>query len=227
MADAFRSVAAKTQALLETPAYGEAAVSFIDELLDKVPSYVAAAKTVREAGAPALDAAHAADLAAPPKPLLDALDAFRVEVEFVVKVLNAASLFIHSRVPEMKEEDNAGVMIQMQVLETLGDLRKVFEQGVKGKDSGATRFVSLKYKLDYLTARAELEEKLNPSGKDAQPSKSASLKLALVEQDKMALADVAASYLALRRYALSLVSAFTKNIEKLAMPRRNSVGMIG
>ena len=51
MADAFRSVAAKTQALLETPAYGEAAVSFIDELLDKVPSYVAAAKTVREAGA--------------------------------------------------------------------------------------------------------------------------------------------------------------------------------
>ena len=225
MADMFRDVAKKADALLDTPAYAEAAVSFGDELLDRLPTYVTAAKEVREA-ATALVSGEA-----PPDAVLAAIEKIRGEIEFSIKVINSIQLFVQSRVPELKEEDNAGVHIQYAVMETMGQVKKILEsaQSGSGKDGGASasRFASLGFKLTYLEARGAIEEKLNPTGKDAAPTNSASVKLQLAEVDRNALADVAQSYNTLRRLGLTIAGAVTKNAEKLAAPRRKNVGMIG
>lgn len=245
MATEFRNVAKKAHALVDDQKYADNAISFLDELLDKVPQYIQSAKAARELNLQAeyakLEDGDATK--APPAAVLAAIEAVRMETEFVIKAMNAVSLYIFTKMPEIKEEDNAGVAVQMHVMETIGQVKAICETGSGGGKSADPRFCALGFKLSYLKARGEMEEKLNPKkekeekkdDKDAAPAspvapafKSPSARMAIEEFDRNAMADVAATYMQLRRMGTMAARTFTINIEKVACPRRrDGAGMIG
>ena len=219
MATGFDRVAKKAAEALNNETFADNAVSFLDELLDRIPTYIGKARNIRETGPATLAEAHETNLAAPPEVILNTFEELREELNFFVKVINAMALYINSRIPEMKEEDNSGVTIQYEVLKSLIKTKST----IQGTDKeSSSRLATLNFKVNYLASRVKDEEKLEPTGEKAEPSKSASLKLSIKEADRLALEDLAASYLELRRTGLSMVALFSKNVDKLTNPRRRS-----
>jgi hypothetical protein len=204
----------------------EDAVAVVEGLLERVAAfaertdnYRSAAKARREATRPA-DAA----LVATPEDVIAAVDEVQRAARTLVFDLNDLASYVVTLVPTIKEEDNSGVAIQQAFLELIKDT--VAGLNGAGKDANP-RFVHLGAKVEYLSKRSELEMKLAPTGKEAEPPVSESLRAAIHELDTMTVANVAATFAELRRVCLTVSSAFIHNQAKIEKPRREGNGMIG
>lgn len=195
------------------------------ELFDRVEQYGNLADSLRAKAKERRNAALPDDaaLVQPPADVLEALDSAIGCVRTLAFEFNELSLYVWTRVPDMKDEDNAGVAVQQNFLEMLKNTTETLNGG---KDCPA-RFVHLGAKQSYLNQRAELEAKLAPTGKEAEPSKSASLRRQLHDLDAGAVGNVAWTYAELRRMCLAVGSTYTRNMDKLHQPRRSSNSMIG
>jgi hypothetical protein len=198
----------------------EDAVAFCEELIARLPTYDAKAKELFEA-ATKLEAEAAS--AGPAAAVVDGINDLRKQSAFMVKVCEAILVLVDYLTPELKEEDNAGVAIQMQVQATAVSIMQMMVGSTKEKSA----YCNINTLQDYLGVRADIEEKMNPSGKEAQPSKSASRAMQLVTIDAVQLRAVAQSFKALKRIGLSLVLTFARNEKKVMKPRREATEMIG
>ncbi|CUG87963.1 proteasome activator protein pa26, putative [Bodo saltans] len=202
----------------------------LKELREKVPADAAAAVVESWATTtiPQLEAVGAsvqnfqlpADLSQPPAALLEILDTLRLTQSSIVVGLQTIRSTIVVRIPEMKEEDNLGVSVQINALKMLDEVEKQI------LDSEKAQLASIGYKASYLGARASIEEKLNPSGKDAQPTKapSAALQLQQVDRDAALIAYLTAAKLSTSLRAL--VTVYAENAKKLVNPRVSSDRML-
>jgi hypothetical protein len=202
----------------------------IKELREKFPQDAAAA--IVESWAtntiPQLDVIAAAvqnfqlpaDSTQAPASILEILDSLRTAQASVVSDLHKVRSTIVVRIPEMKEEDNLGVSVQMNVLKLFDEV----EKQILASDKAS--FATISFKASYLESRAAVEDKLNPSGKDAQPSKAPSLILQLQQIDRDA---ALVAFLTLSKLATSLralVTVYAENAKKLINPRVSNDRMI-
>merc|ERR1711976_56374 len=128
---------------------------------------------------------------------------------------SALRTYVSSRVPEMKEEDNAGVRIQETVLEILGKILGS-SYGGGGDDKGSGRGLLVKpSKYKYLKERGGIEKDLND--KDKEPS--ASLKASLDAYDAEQVRALSLAWRELASTRFFIVSQVQKNKEKIEQPR--------
>lgn len=157
---------------------------------------------------------------APPQPVVEALHLLQSLQASVVADLYTLISTIGTRIPEMKEEDNLGVSVQVAVIKQLQSVENELLGG--DKSVGAT----LNFKVSYLASRAAVEEKLNPTGKDAQPSQSASLQAQLLQIDTDALLSSRLAFLKLANSLRNLSVAVIENSKKLINPRNVNDRMV-
>ncbi|ORC84670.1 proteasome activator protein PA26 [Trypanosoma theileri] len=154
------------------------------------------------------------------------------------------------RIPELKEEDNLGVVVQHAVLKMLDELQnKTIGGGGGDKNSGggvasAAGMYSLR---DYLSTRGGLEDKLlgkaeennkdkskdnnnnnnnNNEGEKAMGSKSPSLVLELKQVDADTLLKVELAGTQLTSTLRAFVNAYALNWKKLIQPRTGNDHMV-
>lgn len=202
----------------------------IKELRDKFPQDAAAALIEGWVSStiPNLDALGASvqafqlpeDISQPPATLLEFLDALRQAQSSIVIDIQKIRSTIVVRIPEMKEEDNLGVSVQMNALKILDDVEKQI------LDADKAVLATITYKASYLASRASVEEKLNPSGKDAQPSNAPSVKLQLQQVDRDAALVVFLTSSKIATALRALVTVYAENAKKLINPRVTSDRMI-
>jgi hypothetical protein len=160
------------------------------------------------------------NLTQPPAALLEILDTLRLTQSSVVVDLQTIRSTIVVRIPEMKEEDNLGVSVQINVLKMLDEVEKQI------LDSEKSQLASIGYKASYLGSRASIEEKLNPSGKDAQPSNAPSVKLQLQQVDRDAALITYLTAAKLSTSLRALVTVYAENAKKLVNPRVSNDRML-
>jgi hypothetical protein len=220
------SLKQRLDAVTAHEAFKENATNVVLELLDRVGTFGQKADEYRgkakERRATSLPAD--AELLEPPQDVLTALDEVMTAIRSLSFDLSDLSAYIWTLVPEIKEEDNAGVSIQQHLLEAMSEAQKTLNGG--GKEA-APRFVHLGAKQEYLGKRADLEMKLSPGAKDTEPPKSKSLRAQLHDLDNNVLGAIAATYLDLRRIALAVSTTFVRNQDRILKPRRHGHGMIG
>jgi hypothetical protein len=206
----------------------EDAINVIDELIARVTTFGEQAETYRaKAKARRCSALPSdADLVNAPTDVLEALDEVVTSVRTLNFDLSELQAYIMTLVPEIKEEDNAGVNIQSYLLEQIGEAQKVLNGA--GKES-SPRFVHLGGRQEYLSKRSELEMKLAPTGKDAEVPKSQSLRLALHDLDNAVVGNIASTFVELRRISLGVSGTFVRNQDRITQPRRHGHGhgMVG
>lgn len=157
-----------------------------------------------------------------PAAVLEAVLAYRANLQNLAKDLTTLRSAILLRIPEIKEEDNLGVNVQLQVLAQI----KAFNANVTGgassgkedSSSSGTSFPSVCVAKDYLSARAAIEEKLLGSEKDG-PSKSVSLLQQLSFYDADTVARLSRGYREVLLQQQYIVSCMTLNYKKLYAPR--------
>lgn len=189
----------------------EGAVSVVErwasQSIPLLVQYAAAASTLQETVA-----ARTADATTVPADVLELLDLLLNAQSSIVADLQSIRSTVLIRIPEMKEEDNLGVNVQITALKQLDEVEKHI---VGGEKSGGY----LSYKKDYLVARAAVEEKLLPTGKDAEPSKAPSQLLALRQTDVDAVVGARIALLKLATSLRGLVTIISENAKKLINPR--------
>jgi hypothetical protein len=207
------------QSNFEEPAY-EAAVEIaelIPSLAARAEQYRAAAKLRREAPLP-----DDATLLAIPADVVAALDDVLRTMRTVSFNLADLSTYILSKFPEIKEEDNAGVAVQTQLLDMISQV----QQSLQGTNKEQPRLVHLGSKQAYFTARFELESKMAPADKEKAPVTNPSIRHAIAELDAAILANIAVAFTDLRKYAVAISLAVARNLKKVREPRRANHGMI-
>lgn len=171
------------------------------------------------AAAAGIQFASPAELA-PPAAVLELLDHLQSLQASVVADLYVIRATVAVRVPEMKEEDNLGVAVQMSALKQIDDLEKELLGGDKA--TGAT----VEFKQGYLGKRASVEEKISPSGKDATPSLAPSFALQLKQIDHDAVIAARLALLKLSGSLRAFVNLYAENSKKLINPRNVNDRMI-
>lgn len=156
----------------------------------------------------------------PNQGVIEALDLLQSLQVGVVADIQTLLSTIGTRIPEMKEEDNLGVAVQVAVIKQLTALETELLGG--DKSVGAT----INYKVSYFSSRGGVEEKLNPSGKDAQPSQAPSLQLQLRQIDNDAIIGARLAFLKLASSLRVLSVAVIENSKKLINPRNVNDRMV-
>ena len=221
-----QSLKTKLDAVTSNAALRDDALAVVGDVLDKVNAFAAAAEEYRAASKDRRARPVPADdeLAATPADVVAAIDGVQTAIRTLLFDLGDLSTYIRSLVPELKEEDNAGVAIQKHVLETISAYSAALTGQAKEQPAA---LVHLGAKYDYLKARADLENQLKPSGKDASVPASESLRRAIHELDNLTLGNVALTYADLRRRCVTIGSMVARNLSKIEKPRRDGGGMIG
>lgn len=204
----------------------EAREVFTEDVLNNVVegwSVLCALNLVQaEAGAKEIAAnvaARAASAEEAPADILDLLKVFHFTFSNVASEIQVVRSGILLRFPEIKEEDNLGVNVQLCVLKELDDL----EKKVLGGGAEGASLPTLNFRREYFAARTTIEEKILGSGKeDEKPSKSPSLKLQLQQLDYDTAVKAAIGFAALAARLRSAVAAYSLNSKKLMNPRNNN-----
>eukprot|EP01006_Ploeotia_vitrea_P024821 TRINITY_DN57616_c0_g1_i1.p1 TRINITY_DN57616_c0_g1~~TRINITY_DN57616_c0_g1_i1.p1 ORF type:complete len:168 (+),score=37.93 TRINITY_DN57616_c0_g1_i1:68-571(+) len=143
--------------------YNEANARVVGEFLsataDKLKAYTANAAAVQSA---ASDASK----------IIAELDKYeQAQFEFAVE-LSAMRAYVSSRIPEMKEEDNAGVRVQEWVLDILGKLlgSSIGSGSGDDKSGGSRSLVAKPSKVKYLKEKAGMEKDCNDKEKGENPT---------------------------------------------------------
>lgn len=209
---------------LQTPAYDAIAAiaDMIPMLQQKSDTYRSAAKAFRDAAPSMPNPSDDAHLLVPNATVVSALDDAIRTMRTMAFDLNDISIYILSKVPEMKEEDNLGVTVQSQVLEVVTEVQRALQ----GTNKENPRLVHGGSKQSYFAARSELEMKLAPTAADAKVPSSISLRLALWELDSVTLGNIAVAFAELKKYAIALSLTFARNAKKIHEPRRQNNSMI-
>ena len=213
-------------AALNNPQWKEDAVAVVEDLLDRVGTFAASTDEYRKAAKERRESALPDDatLVKTPADVIAAIDEVTKAERTLVFDLNDLASYVVTLVPTIKEEDNSGVAVQQAFLDLVKDTVAMLNGA--GKDANP-RLVHLGAKAEYLAKRAELEMKLAPTGKEAEPPASESLRRAIHEVDNATIANIAATFAELRRACLTVSSAFIHNQSKIEKPRRDGSGMIG
>lgn len=159
-----------------------------------------------------------------PAPVIDALMRYRMDLQNIAKDLYILRGAVLLRIPEIKEEDNLGVNVQLQVLSQIKSFASSVT-GSNGSSSGkdespsASSLPSVGLVKEYLAARASIEEKLLGTSEKEGPSKSQSLVQQLVIFDSDAVARLSRGYRELILQQQFLISSMTLNYKKLYAPR--------
>ena len=161
-----------------------------------------------------------------PADVIECVSGLRADSVNLLNNINTLRASILIRIPEIKEEDNLGVNVQILVIKQLEKAEKMMLSGGGGGDDAATPFPALSFKKDYFAARAAIEEKVLGSGKDGEPSKSPSVKLQLQQLDADTAARVGIAYNTLLTTIMTLIAAYAHNNKKLIAPRVDSDRMI-
>ncbi len=170
--------------------------------------------------------ARAANAEEVPQDVSEVLRVLHTTYSALFSELQVVRSAVAVRIPEIKEEDNLGVNVQLLVVKEIEDL----EQRLAGGKE-PTGLPTVNFTREYFAARAAIEEKiLAPSkdaeGKDQGPSKSPSLRRQLQQLDYDAAIKSALAFAALASRLRSLVTAFTLNAKKLMNPRSSNDRMI-
>ena len=119
--------------------------------------------------------------------------------------------------PEIKPEDNLGVEVQVAVIASISNLEKAIQGG--GKDE-VTGIAAVSFPTAYFKERATIEEKALGTGKDAEPSKSESLKIQAALFDADMISKLSASYKELAVQLPYIIACIAQNMKKLMNPRQ-------
>jgi hypothetical protein len=216
--------------------YTAAAQAFIEVLAEeRINQYREKAKEVKALAA-TFAAAAPTPAGPPPAVLLAAMEELRTESIKFVDGLNALRNLIIVRTPEIKEEDNAGVAIQMAFAELVDGYSDVLTGAGGKKDSsgGGLSLVPIGFKKDYLAARVAAEEKVlgrqdkeETDGGSSINKQTPSSLAALAQVDTEACFKVSNGFYKLHQASLLLVVGFTRNANKILNPRRTGSSMIG
>ena len=136
------------------------------------------------------------------------LEEYRAELFKLSQDVCTIKQSIQIRIPEIKEEDNLNGFESQLTSGSAGD---------KGQDKAA--ILPLAGKREYHGARAAIEEKMNPVGKDAEPSKAPSYQRQLNQLDMDIATRMSLSWSALHRATLNILVAYSNNQKKLVAPR--------
>lgn len=163
----------------------------------------------------------AQDAVQTPKDIVEALRQYQDFAHEAYLTVEQVRTVVVIRAPELKEEDNLGVAVQIAVLKMLDSLQsKLLGGGDKEGVSAAMGLYGLK---EYLSARSAVEEKLlgKPAedGKPAQGTKapSATLELRQVDADALLKAEIATVQMTTQLRAL--INVYALNWKKLIQPR--------
>jgi hypothetical protein len=193
-------------------------VAWTVELIPQLDTAAADATTILAAVA-----GRTADPAAVPADVLGYLRGLQGAVLRALTDLQSLQTAIKIRIPEIKEEDNLGVNVQLTYLKVLSEAEQALLGGEKSKSPATLSLVR-----DYLSARAEVEAKLlekEKEGKEPSP-KAPSLLLALSAVDSSAVETAALGALKLSSTLRSIVVLYAENSKKLINPRTSNDRMI-
>jgi hypothetical protein len=201
----------------------ELATSIVEKWAERCSTTLVHAETAAQTAAANTLARGAAVPEEVPADVADVLSTLHSTYSNLYAELQTVQSAIVVRVPEIKEEDNLGVNVQLLVLKELGDLEKRILGG--GADSSSAPTIN--FPREYYAARAAIEEKLLGSGKpDEKPSASPSLRRQLLQLDYDTLVKAALAFAGLASRLRSVVAAFTLNSKKLMNPRSSNDRMI-
>lgn len=119
--------------------------------------------------------------------------------------------------PEIKPEDNLGVEVQLAVIKVISDLEKALQGGAKDEITG---IAPVSFATSYFKERATIEEKAIGTGKDAEPSKSESLKIQAALFDADLVSRLAGSYNEIAVQLPFVVATVAQNMKKIMNPRQ-------
>lgn len=204
------------------------AQNFLEELAENLPQMQVKARRYSDLAASGIRSSHQ-EL---PTAVLEALSGLRADSLVFLNGITALKLLIICRTPEIKEEDNAGVMVQCAFADFCDSVCGSISGTASGgggdkKSSGPAMPLALSLKKEYLAARAPVEEKLAGEGKDAQPSKAPSMLEQLSQIDLDALQRVSYGYSRLYEVGMATLVGFARNAKKILEPRRSGGTMIG
>lgn len=164
-----------------------------------------------------------------PQPVLDVLRSFRAFAREAYIATERIRTVIGIRVPEIKEEDNHGVNVQMTVLCLLDSFEAKLSGAGGDKECKAGSAAGVFIVKDYLSSRSGVEEKIlgkaggSGEGQD-KPSEgtrapSAILELQQVDADVMLRIELAMSQIL--TCMRCLINVYVLNWKKLIQPRVN------
>lgn len=165
---------------------------------------------------------------AAPQTLLAEFDTVAAASGALLDAIAPLIAFINSRVPKAAVEDNIGVEVQMLVLKALKEMEAV----LTGKDDKTSFAGSAGAKAAYLKARCDIEDKLKPppapkDGEKPAAGPAPSQRAFGAAFDAATAAEVARSWVVLRRYGSQVVQLLVRNIEQLNKPRRDTASFLG
>lgn len=171
------------------------------------------------------------DCAAQAPACLPLLKEYQELVSDVFRGAETIRTVISVRIPELKEEDNLGVAVQMTVIKQLESLQsKLMGGGGGDKDGGAGFAAGMFQTKDYLASRASVEDNLlgkEDSGDDKKKSsgsKSPSALLQLQQIDADALLRVELGAMQVATALRIFINTYALNWKKLIEPRAASSG---
>jgi hypothetical protein len=208
----------------------EARGVFSDEvavaIVEQWASLCAVTLSQSEAGAKEVASNVFARAAAPEETPQDVVEVLRVlhsTYSNLYSELQIVRSAVGIRIPEIKEEDNLGVNVQLLVLKEIEEL----EKRLLGGGADASSAPTINFPREYYAARTAIEEKLLGTGKpDEKPSMSPSLRRQLQQLDYDTMVKAALAFAGLAARLRSIVSAFTLNSKKLMNPRSSNDRMI-
>lgn len=165
-----------------------------------------------------------------PTNVLQLLQQYQAVASDVFQSAEQIRTVISIRIPELKEEDNLGVGVQMTVLKMLDTLQSKLLGGSGGDKDSASMAAGMHVAREYLSSRGGVEDKLlgksSDDKKDEGGSKAPSVLLELQQTDHDVLLKVELATLQLSTLLRSLINAYALNWKKLIQPRNSMDKMV-